>query len=89
MLVEQRRPGCLAGLVTWLASALAIFLTARFVPGVEVDGFGAAMWAAVVLGFLNALVRPILVVLTLPVVVERKGEVAPVTPVEPVLQLTP
>jgi putative membrane protein len=73
MLVEQRRPGCISWIVTWLASALAVWLTARFVPGVEVDGFGAAMWAALVLGFLNALVRPVLVLLTLPVTVITLG----------------
>ena len=73
MLVEQRRPGCLAWLVTWFASGLAIFLTAEFVPGVEVSGFGAALWAALVLGFLNALVRPVLVLLTLPVTVITLG----------------
>jgi putative membrane protein len=67
MLVKKKKTGCIGWIVTWLASALAVWLTARFVPGVSVDGFENALWAAAVLGLLNSIVRPILVVLTLPV----------------------
>jgi len=67
MLVKSKRPGCLGMIVTWLLSAAAVWLTARFVPGVTVTGFESAMWAAFAIGLLNALVRPVLVFLTLPV----------------------
>ena len=54
-------------LITWLASALAILLSAWLVPGVYISGFGVALIAAVVLGAVNAIIRPILIVLTLPI----------------------
>lgn len=72
MLVERRR-GFGGLLLTWLLSAVAVFLAAKLVPGVEVDGFGAALAAAAVLGIVNAVVRPILVVLTLPVTILTLG----------------
>ena len=72
MLVE-RRAGCLGLFVTWLLSAVAVSISAWIVPGVSVDSFGRAMVAAAILGIVNALVRPILVVLTLPVTVITLG----------------
>lgn len=42
-------------------------ITAHFVPGFKVDSFQAALIAAVVLGLVNAFIKPILVVLTLPI----------------------
>ena len=54
-------------LITWLASALAILLSAWLVPGVYISGFGSALIAAIVLGVVNAIIRPILIVLTLPI----------------------
>lgn len=73
MLVKRKMPGCLGMLMMWLASAAAVWLTAELVPGVRVASFGAAMGVAVVLGLLNALVRPLLVLLTLPVTVLTLG----------------
>ena len=60
-------------LVRWLLLAAALLLVAEIYPAVRVAGFGAAMVAALVLGLLNALVRPILVLLTLPVTVLTLG----------------
>lgn len=54
-------------LITWLASALAILLSAWLVPGAYISGLGAALIAAVVLGAVNAVIRPILIILTLPI----------------------
>jgi putative membrane protein len=53
-------------LVTWLLSTLALILTAYLVPGIRVDGFNTAIIAAAVMGLINATVRPVLVMLTLP-----------------------
>lgn len=53
-------------LLRWIVNALALILVTRLVPGVHVAGFYAALVVALVLGILNALVRPILVFLTLP-----------------------
>jgi putative membrane protein len=60
-------------IVKWLCSALALLLVAYLYQGVVVSSFGGALIAAAVLGALNAILRPILVVLTLPVTVVTMG----------------
>lgn len=54
-------------LLRWLINTLAILGIAYYVPGISVSGFYAALIAALVLGIINALLRPILILLTLPV----------------------
>ena len=53
-------------LLRLLLNALAVMTAAYFVPGLTLTGPGAALLAGAVLGFVNAIVRPILFVLTLP-----------------------
>ena len=60
-------------LVRWLLLAAALLLVANLYPGVQVHGFSAALIAALVLGLFNALLRPILVLLTLPVTLVTLG----------------
>lgn len=60
-------------LTKWLLSAAALLLVAYLYPGVEVHSFTAALIAAFVIGLLNAVVRPVLVLLTLPVTVLTLG----------------
>ncbi|HWP20798.1 MAG TPA: phage holin family protein [Burkholderiaceae bacterium] len=60
-------------LVRWFLLAAALLLVTQVYPAVEVRSFGSALVAALVLGLLNAVVRPILVVLTLPVTVITLG----------------
>ncbi|MEO7548729.1 MAG: phage holin family protein [Ramlibacter sp.] len=60
-------------LVKWLLSAAALLLVAYVYSGVEVSSFTAALIAAFVIGLLNTVVRPVLVVLTLPVTVVTLG----------------
>ncbi|MBK9360834.1 MAG: phage holin family protein [Rubrivivax sp.] len=60
-------------IVRWLLLAAALLLVANVDAGVSVAGFGAAMVAALVLGLLNTLVRPLLVLLTLPVTLLTLG----------------
>jgi putative membrane protein len=60
-------------IVRWLLLAAALLLLANLKLGVTVASFGAAMIAALVLGLLNTLVRPLLVLLTLPVTVLSLG----------------
>jgi putative membrane protein len=60
-------------LVKWLLLASALLFTAYIYDGVEVHSFGSAMLAAFVIGLLNTFVRPILVVLTLPVTLLTVG----------------
>jgi len=54
-------------LARWVVNAAALLLVAYLYPGVAVTSFFAALIAALVLGIVNAVVRPILVLLTLPV----------------------
>lgn len=60
-------------LLKWLLSAAALLLVAYVYQGVEVTSFTAALIAAFVIGLLNAVVRPVLVLLTLPVTVLTLG----------------
>jgi putative membrane protein len=60
-------------IIRWLLLAAALLLVAYLYPGVSVASYGAAMVAALVLGLLNTLVRPLLVLLTLPVTVVTLG----------------
>jgi putative membrane protein len=53
--------------IRWLVLALAIFATAHLLDGIRVSGFLSAVAAAAILGILNALFRPILLILTLPI----------------------
>lgn len=54
-------------LISLLLSSLAVFVTAYILPGVHVDNFIAAVVMAIVLGAVNAFVKPVLVFLTLPI----------------------
>jgi putative membrane protein len=60
-------------LVRWLLLAAALLLVAHLYPGVSVKSFGSALVAAFVLGLFNTLVRPLLVLLTLPVTLLTLG----------------
>ncbi|HEX7017513.1 MAG TPA: phage holin family protein [Patescibacteria group bacterium] len=54
-------------LLNLLLSGIAVFITAYVLPGVEVDSFVTALIVAVVLGVLNAFLKPVLLLLTLPI----------------------
>ena len=56
-----------------LIATLALLVAAYVVPGIEVADLYTAIIAAVILGLLNAIVRPILVVLTLPITIVTLG----------------
>ncbi|MBP6395783.1 MAG: phage holin family protein [Giesbergeria sp.] len=60
-------------LVQWLISASALLLVAYLYSGVQVDSFGSALIAAFVIGLFNAVLRPVLVILTLPVTIVTVG----------------
>jgi len=60
-------------IVRWLLLAAALLLVANIYPGVTVASFASALIAALVLGLLNTLVRPLLVLLTLPVTLLTLG----------------
>ena len=60
-------------LIRWLITSLVILAVPHLVSGIQVDTVGAALAVALVLGFLNTLVRPILIILTLPLTVLTLG----------------
>ncbi|HRO60931.1 MAG TPA: phage holin family protein [Burkholderiaceae bacterium] len=60
-------------LVSWGLNAASLVLVAWLIPAVHVSGFGAALIAALVLGLFNAVLRPVLILLTLPVTLLTLG----------------
>jgi putative membrane protein len=63
----------MAFLLRWLLSALSLFVVGHLIPGFQVSGFGTALLAALVLGFLNATLGAVLAVLTLPLTLVTFG----------------
>jgi len=59
--------------INWLVSAIAIIVTAYLLPGVTIGGFLSALILAVVLGIINAFIKPIILILTLPINVLTLG----------------
>ncbi len=59
--------------LTWIVAAVSLVITAKIVPGILVVSFPAAMLAAVVIGLVNAVVRPIITLLTLPLSILTLG----------------
>ena len=54
-------------LVQWVISAVAIIVTGYLLPGVHIASFSTAFVAAVVLGIINVIIKPVLLLLTLPI----------------------
>lgn len=54
-------------LINWLISGLAIVIAAYLLPGIKLTGFFAALVTALVLGLINAIIKPVLLLLTLPI----------------------
>lgn len=60
-------------LLIWFLNALALLTVAYVLPGIIVDGYTGALVAALILGLINMLLRPLLILLTLPVTVVTFG----------------
>jgi len=54
-------------ILRWLLSAVAIIIAAKLIPGIQVASFWTSLWVALVLGLVNALIRPVLILITLPI----------------------
>ena len=63
----------LAFIVHLVVTAVLLLVVAKFVKGVEMKGFGSALIGALVLGLVNALVRPVMIFLTLPFTIVTFG----------------
>jgi len=57
----------------WFISALAILISAYLLPGIMISGFFVAFVTAIVLGFVNVFLRPLLILLTLPITILSMG----------------
>lgn len=60
-------------ILVWILNAVALLVVAYLLPGIVVASFGSALLAALVLGLLNMLVKPVLVLLTLPITIVTLG----------------
>ncbi len=60
-------------LLVWILNAVALLVVAYLLPGITVASFGSALIAALVLGLLNTLVKPLLILLTLPITIVTLG----------------
>ena len=60
-------------ILRWLAYALAIIFIAWLIPGISVEGFGSALLVAVVMALVNAFVKPVLQIISLPINVLTLG----------------
>lgn len=54
-------------LINWIVMAFAVIVSAYVLPGVTLSGFWAALLAALVLGIINVFIKPLLIILTLPI----------------------
>jgi len=59
--------------IRWLILTAAIMFASYLIEGIKVDGFSSALLAAAILGMLNAFLRPILIILTLPINIMSLG----------------
>jgi putative membrane protein len=60
-------------LIRMLITSLGLWVASRVVPGMEISGFGTLLGSALLLGFVNAVVRPLLILLTLPITILTLG----------------
>lgn len=63
----------IAILVHWFIAAAILLVVAKIIPGIEIDGWGSALIGAIVLGLVNAFVRPFLVFFTFPITLVTLG----------------
>jgi len=54
-------------LVRWIFFAFALLFVSAVVPGISIAGFAAALWATLVIGLVNIFIKPVLILLTLPI----------------------
>lgn len=60
-------------LLLWLINALAVFAAANLLDGIHIKSFGAAILVALVLGLVNAVVRPVLIFFSIPFIIVTLG----------------
>ncbi len=68
-----QQQGCGTLLIKWLLSAAVIWAIAELLPGVKVESYAYALLVAAVLGVLNAVVKPIMIIITIPITLMTLG----------------
>ncbi len=63
----------MAFVIRWLVTTIAVLVAAHLIPGIGYDGWGALLGASLLLGIINAFVRPILLLLSLPFIIITMG----------------
>lgn len=69
----QPRNGCLMLLANWLITSIAIYAAAELLPGIKVDNFWDTVKVAFALGIINALLKPILMLISMPFIIITLG----------------
>ena len=54
-------------IIRWIALALTLLFVAWILPGIALDGFFPALWATMILGIVNIFIKPVLLLLTIPI----------------------
>ena len=62
-----------AFVIRWLVTTIAVLVAAHSIPGISYDGWGALLGACLLLGIINAFVRPVLLLLSLPFIIVTMG----------------
>ncbi len=62
-----------AFVLRWLVTAIAVLVAERLLPGIQCEGWGALLGASLLLGIINAFVRPVLLLLSLPFIIVTLG----------------
>ena len=62
-----------AFVLRWIGITIAVFVAERILPGIRCDGWGALLGASLLLGIINAFVRPVLLLLSLPFIIVTMG----------------
>lgn len=62
-----------AFLIRWIVTTVAVFAAERLLPGIRCDSTGALLGASLLLGIINAFVRPVLLLLSLPFIIVTMG----------------
>lgn len=62
-----------AFLIRWIVTTVAVFAAERLLPGIRCDSAGALLGASLLLGIINAFVRPVLLLLSLPFIIVTMG----------------
>jgi len=70
---QYRSSNMVTLILVWILNAVALLAVAYLLPGITVASFGSALIAALVLGLVNMLVKPVLVLLTLPITIVTLG----------------